>query len=483
MPAARRAPARKLSETYSGITRVEIINQSEKAEFTKVRASKNPAVTVDGTLSHSLFGASRSADTLYLIAFDGTIALPDSVAMHYKRGIGDLQKEMFDTYAPSLPYGEIVETQKLAKSLAGYRDIPMAETMHTLMCMSESNTRPFFTAQKDLSAPPTFERMERRKREQNFRWNGPYGYIDKIQAGNFVLIPDLAGARNREELWSKMAVFLRDKVYAKGPGLSALIVELNRRILQDAKTLTTFLLEVQPAIAETELHAKVMSTTALKNAQDTLQEGLEELRKKKIPFASTMAELYGNACAPISHEGWVDVMAETAAREAQVRSKGSGKKAPGSAKVVAGQVGVRDATNWDTFLNERMTYTMCVSGEALENLRLIGGFDHANDPYLTVSRQQLREWLKKSNTPVQQALNAFSTHQKDREEVEFSSDPKHNQVGIRYTGGDCDKRIKGKTTPSPSPAASPAAAPTKDTEKTWTAYASDFMDWVVTSVL
>lgn len=103
-------------------------------------------MNVDGRSKHAVLGVSRSPNALYLIAFEGTVSLPDSVIINYKRGVDDLQKELIDTYAPSLPYGKLLETARLIKSLERYRDVPSAEILALTHRFADSTTRNFFFA-------------------------------------------------------------------------------------------------------------------------------------------------------------------------------------------------------------------------------------------------------------------------------------------------------------------------------------------------
>ena len=85
---------------------------------------RSNAVRVNGVFQHPVHGMSRSQSTLYLIAFEGSLSLPDGVAVSYKRGVGDLQKELIDAYVPSLSYGKMLETRKIVRSLEAYQDVP-----------------------------------------------------------------------------------------------------------------------------------------------------------------------------------------------------------------------------------------------------------------------------------------------------------------------------------------------------------------------
>jgi hypothetical protein len=471
-----------VKQNFAGIDRVEILNRRENVRF----QSADPAngIAVDGLLADPVLGLSQSSTTLYLIAFEGTVSLPDSTVIHYKRGIDDLQKELVDTYAPSLSYGKILETRDLARSLVGFRDVPTADVLPLIHRFSNATTRKFFSPQEELSAPPNLERIERTIRAEKFRWDGPYSFVSKIQAQNYSVIPELAGARTTDELWTKVLEFINVALYAKGASLTAMVRELNRVSLLEPQALLSFLLEIQPAIAQTEAHGQVLATTAMQSAEDKLHEGLEELHKKSIPFGATIAQLFADVAAPISHDHWAAIMAETAAREAGVRGKGQ-PTAPGSKKVVQAHIGMRDASNWEKALNDKKAFSMTLVGEAIDTLRLRA---HTYESaYQTATQQDLRSWLSEATSAKTSALNWFNIRRNERQEFEFTPEKKGNIWTIHTVGAGADEQFQGaasSSSPSPSPSPSPSVEPpskppAKSTSKSFGEYLGDLWDWGV----
>ena len=209
-----------VTQDVAGVTRVDIINRRETVRLRSIDRGKGKTggVRVNGAFHHRVHGMSRSQSTLYLIAFEGTLGVPDDVVVSYKRGVGDLQKELIDTYAPSLSYGKMLETQKVVRSLERYQDVPPAVILEITHRFADATAQRFFASQVEVSAPPNLERIERKLRAQNFRWNGPYAFLEKVQAGQYTVIPELQGAHTLEELWSKILEFLVKKIYLKDDG-------------------------------------------------------------------------------------------------------------------------------------------------------------------------------------------------------------------------------------------------------------------------
>jgi hypothetical protein len=471
MAAPRVVKRQQINETLEGVAQVDILNRRENVQFVRPKAGKANTVAVDGVLTHPVLGMSRSSDTLYLVAFEGKIALPDSVKINYKRGVDDLQREMIQTYAPSLSYGKLVETRKLARSLEAFQDVPPAEVMPLIYRLAESNSRRFFAPQSELSAPPTLEAVERRIRRESFRWNGEYSFVNKAQAGDLVMIPELNTAHTADQLWTNALGFIATKIYAKGGALAALVREMNRVSLQDSRALYNFIVEIQPVLAEAEKHGETLATDSRKAAEGSILEGLEELRKKKIPYAATIAKAFRDYVPPISHEHWVPIMAEMAGREAEARRKGP-PAAPGSKKVVRGHAGLRDLTNWEAAANDKKAFSMCLRGVAMVRLRQIAGLPEGpvDSAVKTVTQKQLKEWMSHAATWKQAAANAFSTRQNESEQIEFTPDRKKNNYQVHFTGNSCDDGFERGARPSPRPSPSPGSAPTPSTGKSFIDY-------------
>ena len=327
-----------------------------------------------------------------------------------------------------------------------------------------------------MGAPPNLERIERKIRAENFRWNGPYNFLPKIQAGNYSLIPELEGAQNPDQLWNKALDFIASKMYVKQAlGATALIRELNRLSLQDPPTLLKFIMEMQNVIVKTEAQGEALATTAMKRAEELLLEGLEELRKRKIPYGATLQKHFSQIAAPISQELSIPVMAEVGAMEALASSKRKGSpKTPGSKKTTEGQVAIRDCSNWEGALNDKRGFCLCLTGFAQNKLREYAGW---TDSYSVATQKQLREWLPEVTNWKMKTVNLYHLRGHERgERVDFTPDKKKNSYTIRFSGEDCDKQFQsGSSTPPTTPPASPSpeapsAPPTEGTKKSFLDY-------------
>ena len=78
-----------VTQDVASVTRVDIINRRETVQLKSIERakSKSGAVRVNGVFQHPVHGMSRSESTLYLIAFEGSVSVPDDVVVSYKRGV------------------------------------------------------------------------------------------------------------------------------------------------------------------------------------------------------------------------------------------------------------------------------------------------------------------------------------------------------------------------------------------------------------
>jgi hypothetical protein len=145
---------KKATKSYRGIETVDIINGTDRIKLTDHREK---AVRLDGAVTDPRFGISLSQDrkTLHVVCFNGTISLPPHVAVKMKRGVTNIRRELFATYAPAIPYSDIIEQENHFSKMGAHRDVAPDEVIDCLVKIYGATGLPLFASYSDLNSPAT----------------------------------------------------------------------------------------------------------------------------------------------------------------------------------------------------------------------------------------------------------------------------------------------------------------------------------------
>jgi hypothetical protein len=460
--------------SFDDVARVEIINSKEKVEF-KSRSTRG--VDIDGGFKHWLLGQSRTADTLYLIAFEGTVAIHDDVVVSYKRGVDDLQKELVDTYAPSLSYGGLLDTSALLRELAPYEDVPKDLALALTHRFTDCTVQPFSAPQAVVSSPPGMHLIERRIRAEAFRWNGPYNFLPKLQAGRHDFVPEFASAHTIEDVYRIANDFIMRKLSVDGPAVSALVRKLNELSNQSAAKLREFVQELDQFQAKAEPQIQALATTIQDKSEQKLMEGLEELRKKRIPYGAMLVKRLQDVPDPkpvlLSNEWWAPVMAECAVREATSSRTDPAHPAPASKTTADAHIDMRYIANVRAALEAKQEFCTTLGAAASHELQVAAQAESIQ--LNTVRADHLSDWLSNAALMVNRVgTNHFNAAKEREDHWRFKPNPDHATytIDIKYGADHGDDQFKsGSPTPSPSPSPdAPSSPPTTSTSSEWRWY-------------
>jgi hypothetical protein len=461
------ANARRSPDPFKGITQIDIINRSETVRFKSTRGRE---IQLKGSFADRQFGQSAGDGTLYLVRFDGELTVPEGVRLNYKRGVADIQKELIDTYAPSLDYGEIVRVKRGAEELARYRDVPVAEVLDLTRRFTGATMQPFFSSQTQLSSPPSLKILERRQRAKAFSRDGQYNVMPKLESGQNMLIPEIEHAAP-DQLFDKTLEFVARRLAAGQSAVQGIVLKMNQLSKQEGRQLLDFALRIQEVMPKTEAEVHALATKGAQKAEQRFIAAAEMMAEKKLPFGIVLKEKFAGAWSPISHEPWAALMGELAAREYTASSKGSRQSAPASEATTHAHVDLRDEAQLEAALQSKQQFCMVLRTFARSQLRKYQMLDLR---YQQVTAERLRDWRKRSQGWEENEItNLEERAENRRQHVRFDYDKKKNAYRIRemgeyndrqYESGNASPPTSGPVSPSPG---SPAAPPTGDTEEGW----------------
>jgi len=383
-----------VTKSFEGIRQVDIVNSSETV---RIQPSRSKSVRLKGAFRRRPFGLTRWDDTLYLIGFEGSLAVPDEVALTYKRGVRDIQRELYDTYAPDLPYKDVAERETLVRSLSRYRDVPSDQVLEIIRRFTQCTSSPFFTRQTTLDAnPAVLQLRQRQAKADQFRWDGRFRFLPNIQANQHAIVPEIASAATVDQAIVQATRFMVNQMSVRGEPWRILLREMDviSRV-RDAPELSRRLLQIQADMAKMEAETRALITTVTKRNTDTMLALLKEFEKKRIPYATTLVQHFAGTNGPISQFSWLGVIAETAARElkSQKRSKDGGSVPSTSATTATTHAALREGHDAVAALQAGQQVTVCIHEVVATNLKEIDA--QLKKKQEKITKEQAVKWIAK----------------------------------------------------------------------------------------
>ena len=419
----------RVKSTFENLKRIDIVNRRERVEF---KTAKGDSIQIEGLATSPLHGVFADEETLYLVGFEGTVHLPDKVALNYKRGVDDLQRELFDTYAPRIDYDRFLSDRQIVAELGRYEAVPLTDALEVTRRFTASTCSSLLASQKDLYGPPTLRRIERKNKSDSFRADGKFRFLPNVEAGNLNFVPFVAGARTREELIDKVTLFITREMSLYGVALRQLLGVITRlNMEQDADKIYRAVLDLQERMADTEPAISAYTGRVAKEVEEKLSEGIEELARKQIPYGHYMTWNFGRHAYPISNQYWIPLIAQTAGTEIEMGK--DQESAPATEETTKGHLDARDAEDHKAVKQSAQQFFMCATATGAQIIQLESRRLARQRRLITEKR--FKEWKKNEEQKQIHAYSNWGTRgQKRHVHVRFTRDRKKNGYVVHNIG-------------------------------------------------